>query len=271
VTGSPVGGWSVLHGGASSAMYALELDGAIGRAVLRCYVSIPEVEHEPDLARREAEVLQLLTSSPLPTPELIAVDPDGSVAGVPAVVMSWLPGRALWDARGARPWVEGLAEVLPEIHDVSVVGNDLRNYSPYAQKSYEPPKWATDRRAWERAVEHFHEPPPDLGRSFIHRDFHPGNVLWTRGRVNGVVDWQSGCAGPPSVDIGHCRANLLLDGSGLAELFTVAAEQATGRPYHPWADIACFIGMLDHLRSGPPREAGRRAIDRAISSAVANL
>ena len=45
---------------------------------------------------------------------------------------------------------------------------------------------------------------------FLHRDFHPGNLLWTDERITGVVDWVSACAGPPEEDIGHCRANLAI-------------------------------------------------------------
>lgn len=98
---------------------------------------------------------------------------------------------------------------------------------------------------------------------------HPGNVLWRRGRLTGVVDWQSACIGPPSIDIAHCRANLLGYAPDLADIFTRNAADATGRPFHPWADIAALIGMLDGLRASPPRPVGRRAIEAAIAEAVA--
>ena len=50
--------------------------------------------------------------------------------------------------------------------------------------------------------------PPDDRACFIHRDYHPGNTLWTGGRLTGVVDWIGGSWGPPSVDLGHMRVNL---------------------------------------------------------------
>ncbi|WP_081412680.1 phosphotransferase [Fictibacillus gelatini] len=30
---------------------------------------------------------------------------------------------------------------------------------------------------------------PDARNGFIHRDYHPCNVLWEDGRLTGVVDW----------------------------------------------------------------------------------
>lgn len=270
VTGHPVVEWAVLRGGMSSAMYALELTGDTGPTfVLRCYVRPDLNEEEPDLAQREAAALSTATRIDVTTPELVAIDPAGEVVGVPAVLMTWLPGRVIWDPRSAMPWLTRLAEMLPEIHaaDTTVIG--LGSYFSYEQESYEPPSWATDPHLWDQAIDIFHGPILEDRRCFVHRDFHPGNVLWHRGRVTGVVDWQSACVGPPSIDIAHCRANLLGYAPDLADAYTKLAEQAMGRPFHRWADIATLIGMLDGLRAKPPRPAGRAAIEQALKKAIA--
>jgi len=264
--GAAVAGWSVLRGGMSSAMYSLDMADE-RRLVLRCYVRPELNEEEPDLAPREAAALRAVATVDLPTPELVAVE-RGETIGVPAVLMTWVPGRVVWDPKGPMRWLSTLAGVLPVIHEADTAEAGLGLYFNYEQQSYGPPKWAAKPKVCERAVEVFHGPVLDSGRSFIHRDFHPGNVLWRRGRVTGVVDWQSACIGPPSVDIGHCRANLLGYAPELASTFTRMAETATGRPLHPWADIAALIGMLDGLRSKPPHPAGRQAIERAIEDAV---
>ena len=73
---------------------------------------------------------------------------------------------------------------------------------------------------WERAVEVFLGDVPAHDVGFIHRDFHPGNVLWKRRRLTGIVDWQAASIGPRSVDIGHCRANLMFDDPPRADIFT---------------------------------------------------
>lgn len=125
--------------------------------------------------------------------------------------MTRLPGRVVWDPRSVDRWLRRLAAVLPAVHDAAVGEDDsVGQYFNYEQLSYEPPRWATTPGVWERAVEVFHGPILEDDRAFIHRDYHPGNVLWNRADVAGVVDWQSACVGPPSVDIGHCRANFLL-------------------------------------------------------------
>lgn len=270
VTGREVAEWTVLRGGMSSAMYALELLGDIAPTlVLRCYVRPELNEEEPDLARREAAALRTATGIEVTTPELVAVDAVGGAVGVPAVLMSWLPGQVIWDPKDPMSWLSGLAGLLPVIHAADTTTDGLGSYSSYDQDSYEPPQWAADRDLWERAVDIFHGPILEASRCFVHRDFHPGNVLWHRRRVTGVVDWQSACVGPPSIDISHCRANLLRYAPDLADVYTELAQRAIGRPFHRWADIATLVGMLDGLRAQPPRPAGRAAIERALEQAVA--
>ena len=269
VAGAEVADWTVLRGGTSSAMYVLDLaDGSETRVVLRCYVR-PEVnDEEPELAEREAAALRTVSAIDVPTPELIAVDPAGAEVGIPAVLMTWLPGRVVWDPRNTAPWLSSLASLLPAIHRTETVPPDAGDYANYRQRSYEHPRWATNRSVWEEAVEIFHGPILETDRCFIHRDFHPGNVLWRGRHVSGLVDWQAACSGPPSIDISHCRANLLRHRPELADEYTRIAEAATARTFHPWADIATLIGMLDGLRSRPPRPAGRRAIEAALARAV---
>ena len=270
VTGERVSGWSVLRGGMSSAMYAIELNGSNEASLaLRCYVRPELNEEEPDLAARETAALEVAAIANLPTPELIAVDPAGEAVGVPAVLMTLLPGDVVWDPKGPVRWLRRLAEALPEIHQVEETNPGLGRYFNYEQESYEPPRWASDPSMWERAIEIFHGPILDRDRCFVHRDYHPGNVLWRRGRITGVVDWQSACTGPPSIDIAHCRANLLRYAPDLADVYTRFAEDTTGRPFQRWADIATLIGMLDGLRSTPPRQAGRMGIERALGTAIA--
>lgn len=269
--GVAIDGWAALRGGTSSAMYVLDVAGdARTRFVLRCHVR-PELSDEaPSTVVREAAALRTVASIDLATPELVAQDATGAEAGVPCVLMTWLPGRIVWNAEDPTRWLAGLAGVLPAVHHAGIDDADLGRYARYEQTGYEPPEWATNRRTWERAVEIFHGPVLERERCLVHRDFHPGNVLWRGGGVSGVVDWASACLGPPSVDIGHCRANLLGFAPELVDPYTRQAERETGRPFHPWADIAELIGMLDGLRRHPPPPSGQQAIEGAIAQAVAD-
>jgi hypothetical protein len=141
--------------------------------------------------------------------------------------MSHLPGRVEWWPKAMDQWLGRLAELLPLIHGATLPATDasgaisaaMPTFSPYRQSSYVPPEWARRPGVWERAFEIFHGPAPAAERVFIQRDFHPGNVLWMRGSVSGVVDWQAACLGPPTADVGHCRANLFRYGLEVADRF----------------------------------------------------
>ncbi|GGA54207.1 hypothetical protein GCM10007416_29250 [Kroppenstedtia guangzhouensis] len=70
--------------------------------------------------------------------------------------------------------------------------------------------------------------------AFIHRDFHPANILWEEDRISGVVDWVNAYRGPAEVDVAHCRIKLaLMVGLEAAESFSQAYEQCSGQGYDP--------------------------------------
>ena len=133
---------------------------------------------DPDLtAAREALVLERLAGTPVPAPELIAADAGAATCDVPALLVSRLPGAPF----DGRPPLGPLLAALADIHAVDPAG-----IPPY-RRYYEPerlrvPAWAGDRTVWERAIALAHEQPPALPERFIHRDYHPGNVLWQSGR-----------------------------------------------------------------------------------------
>jgi len=271
--GGPVVSARALHGGMSSAMHLLTAqatDGQRRQAVLRRYVR-PELNaEEPDLAEREARALRAVEAAEVPTPELLAVDPAGAAVGVPAMLMSRLPGRVDWWPSDLDRWLAGLAGVLVRMHAAPLPPPGvLRPFAPYSQASYRPPGWARCPRVWERAVEISRLPPPGLPAVLLHRDFHPGNVLWRRGTVSGVVDWQVACTGPAVADVGHCRVNLLGFGADVADRFTSLWEREAGADYHPWADVVTIIGFLDDLREGWGSE--RPLVADMLARAVAEL
>ena len=190
----------------SSAVHAVDLARG-GELVLRRFVRREWLAEEPDVPYREPAALELLRDRPLPTPRLVGSDPAGAEAGDPAVLMTRLPGTIEWAPADLDGFLRGLAALLPAIH-ATPVGPGLQDYAPYALETSRPPAWTARPAVWERGFALFDEPPPSDERRFIHRDFHPGNVLWSRGAVTGVVDWASASIGSPCADVGHCRFNL---------------------------------------------------------------
>lgn len=245
------------------------LDAAGGQLVLKLYRPDPE---EPDSAWREQRILDLLRETLLPVPRVLAIDRDGSRAGWPALLMTRMRGRKRMHPRAHERWLHQLAALAARIHDLAVDEPDLPRYRLWGfEDDLGRPGWWRDGGAWRAAVEVFHGPMPEETWCFIHRDFHPGNVLWQGDIVSGVVDWLHGCWGPPSADVGHCRLNLWLDNGPMsAQRFLDEYRKLRPGPpaYDRYWDVAAAMSWhLDPERDGE-RFAGRweSFITAAVSS-----
>jgi aminoglycoside phosphotransferase (APT) family kinase protein len=270
--GARVRASQALAGGSSSAVHALTVEAAGGEThelVLRRFVREDWLAEEPDLAEREATALALVGDRGLPTPRLVGVDPDGDAVGVPAVLMTRLAGRVVWQPPDADEFLRRLAEPLPSIHATPVsAGTALPDYQPYPLKMRRPPEWASRPRAWMRAIERLDGPPPSQERAFIHRDYHPGNVLWQNGGVSGVIDWVNASVGCPWADVGHCRVNLASElGQPAVDAFVDLYRAASGRDddYDPYWDIAAAIGGLDEDADEAPSPADESFLAAAVA------
>jgi aminoglycoside phosphotransferase (APT) family kinase protein len=251
-----------LDGGTSSAIHAVDvrtLSGPISRLVLRRFVRADWLAEEPDAPRREAEALEIVRRCRVSTPRLVALDDEGSDAGVPAVLMTRLPGRVDWYPASLEDYLRRLAEALPAIHALRPpLGARIPAYHPYELQLSGPPRCSRRPEIWSRAIEAFEQPPPSSERSLIHRDYHPGNVLWGSGAV-GVVDWVHASIGSPAADAGYCRGNLAgWFGLDAADRFLELYLAVSGRSeYHPYWDIAAVLGGNGDdafLTDGEPEE-----------------
>lgn len=247
-TGSPVVGWDALPGATTAAVHLVRLaDGS--DVVLKHFIWADFLDGHPEAAAREAWALAAVNAH-VPAPDLLAVDPAGEAAGAPAVLMSYLPGEpdaALDPVR--------LAEVAAAIATVEPSACPW-SYRPYFDgHPLFAPAWSSDRAAWEALIDIV----DGVDRSptgFIHRDFHPWNVLSVGSEVTGVVDWLSAGAGPWQIDVSHCRLNLVLLGRAeSADLYVAEYERLTGRSYGPEWDA---LNILDAL----PFYDGEKAVSR---------
>lgn len=257
-----------LRGGWTSTMLRLTGDDG-AQAVLRLMTKDPWRRHAAGLLSREAAVQQQLVRSVIPAPRSIAVDLHGDHAGAPAHLMSWVPGRLCLDS-ATDQILETLAQTLVDVHRFE----PAREARPREYQSWAPPSkrivpaWAQRPTLWSRAFSLLDQPEPGYTGTFLHRDFHLGNVLWSHMRVTAVVDWVETSWGPAGLDVAHTANNLaMLHGTEAATRFTSAYHRLTGDPRgeedHRYWNVMDIVGYLpDPVKVAQPwREHGREISD----------
>ncbi|MEV0981593.1 alpha/beta fold hydrolase [Streptomyces sp. NPDC049915] len=266
--GRTVTGTRVLRGGWSSQMRRLTLDDG-GALVLRSFVKPFYRRHARGLLAREASVLALLAGEDgIPVAEPVAVDAGAEHCDHPSLLMTSLPGRVRVDESGEEELdrrLDLLAAQLVRIHRV-VPAERPRRYEACA--SAERVRTAPGA-LWERAVDVLRREPPPYDGCFLHRDFRPGNVLFSGSgadlRISGVVDWVETSWGPADLDVAHCSTALaLLHGPehGLAfrqRYDAHGGRRLAGGPDHLyWRLLDALAYAPDAARlAGPWRELGR--------------
>lgn len=263
-----------LSGGWSSQMRRLTLDDDT-ELVLRSFVKPFFRHHAPGLLAREASVLALLADTGgVPAPRCVAVDATAEHCEHPSLLMSRLPGRVRVDEDDLERRLDLLAAQLVRIHRV-VPGERPRTYQAWTS----PEKVLGVRGPlWERAVDVIRRDPPPYEGCFLHRDFHPGNVLFSGAgaglRVSGVVDWVETSWGPADLDVAHCSTALaLLHGPEHGLAFRQRYEAHGGRRLADGPDHL-YWRLLDALAycpdaaklAGPWRELGRTELTSEVLS-----
>jgi aminoglycoside phosphotransferase (APT) family kinase protein len=278
---------AVLQGATSTLLHSVdvEINGQARRLVLRRFTNEAWVMREPDVAVREAASVEKAASAGLPAPQLVATDRDGEHCGVPATLVTMLPGNAVLAPTNWNEWLRGLATAAAQIHRVDAAGFRWQYRRYNESETLAVPRWSMKPEAWRKAIEVVQGRAPSYRECFVHRDYHPSNVLWVDGRVSGVVDWVNGCRGPAGIDVAWCRHNLAnLHGVAVADEFLTAYTAAAGRDfqYDPYWDLMSVVELLP----GPPsmyegwRASGfpnitdavmRERVDLYVASVVARI
>lgn len=239
-----------LKGGTSSTLFdlAVQVDGNTLSYVLRFFHKADWLEKEPDLAKHEAESLQFAEQAGFPVPHLIAYDETGEESGMPAVLMTKVPGSVILQPANDERWLEGLAAALAGLHQTKAEGFPYEYFSYNNAFLLEKPTWSKRQNDWMRAFYIVAGSRPEAQNCFIHRDFHPANVLWENGEISAIVDWVNACRGPAGIDVGHCRVNLAqMYGISVANDFLAAYQRHAGSlfTYDPYWDLVSLTDTLD--------------------------
>jgi aminoglycoside phosphotransferase (APT) family kinase protein len=168
--------------------------------------------YDPERLPREAAVLSSLAGTGVRAPECLLVDVEGRRLGAPLLVLSCLPGGAAPPDRWV-PWAGRLVDAMAAVHEVPAVVPaepwllGWRTGTPPASLAAVGDPWL--ERVWPVVEASRSElAGTDGGRlSLVHHDLHPGNTVWWRGQVSGIVDWPMSGEGHAAYD----RAYLRLD------------------------------------------------------------
>ncbi|EGX59241.1 aminoglycoside phosphotransferase [Streptomyces zinciresistens K42] len=302
--GERVLGAEALHGGITAEMRRLTIGtrgGGTRQLVLRSFVAPMFAARAGELLDREARTLALLAGTAVRAPEAVAVDPDAAQCAYPSLLMTCLPGRTVLDDEGLASRMPLLARRLVTIHAVRPAERQ-RTYEAWTTADAVVAPRGAATAAWAAAADVIRRPAPPWQGRFLHRDFHPGNVLFdgpapspaaragtvapghAAPRISGVVDWVETCWGPADLDVAHCSTNLaLLHDPSWGPRFADAYEEAGGvlagtageRLYWRLLDALAFAGDARRV-ARPWQEAGRteltaRAVEARLDAYVGLL
>jgi aminoglycoside phosphotransferase (APT) family kinase protein len=258
-------------GRSSTEMDAVDVRDGAGRTVrlaLRRYVDVVRLSTDPWYRPpQEAQALRIVADAGVPAPRLIADDVEARHGVTPALLETRIGGRPI-QRRPAQfdRYLKEAADVLHAIHAIDQVSMAaLPPYAPYWPPSaLRIPPWSSRPQMWIRALEVLAGLPPRADVGFVHRDYHPGNILVRRGEIAGVVDWLTACRGPRSIDLARMRLNLAADFGLEAASRFLALYRANGSPgweHDPYWDLLDAVDMA-HDSSQPTTRAEAQAWDR---------
>ncbi len=266
-----IGSRSSLHavawmGRSSTEMHAVDIvdvSGQIRRLALRRYVDVDRLVSDPWYRpEQEAEALRILAEVNIPAPRLIAKDVEPRWCDVPTLLETRISGRPLRRRLADfEAYLQEAAELLCHVHAVTPVRiHALPSYAPYEPLPTQPILgWSSRPALWARVHDILRGPAPhDEGR-FIHRDYHPGNILVANSRIAGIVDWPTACRGPRSIDLARMRLNLVGDYDlASADRFLALYRERAGSDFahEPYWDL---VDAIDLLRDEVPPRTRRQA------------
>jgi aminoglycoside phosphotransferase (APT) family kinase protein len=212
-------------------------DNAIWRLGSDLVIRLPRIHWAAGQVEFEARWLpRLAPDLPVPIPEPIAISKPSEEFRYRWAVHRWIPGEGAALDRMDDPttFALALADVVRKLQAASTSGappaqNRARPLAEYdeATRSYiDHASHLIDAAAatevWEEALA---APPHQGGQVWVQGDLE-GNCLVRDGRLCGIVDWGSACAGDPSVDIQVVWSQLFTEDSRRAFLEALQVDDA---------------------------------------------
>lgn len=200
-------------------------------------VRLPRISWATGQIDREATWLpRLAPHLPIAVPEPVAVGAPGDGYPYRWAVHRWIPGDGASLALVDDPvaFALDLARVVAGLQAVPTEGapaprnraRPLRDYDEATRRAIDSASHLIDGAAatavWEEALA---APPWDGAPLWVHGDLE-GNCLVRDGRLCGLVDWGSACAGDPAVDVQVVWSPLFTEESRRSFLTSLQVDDA---------------------------------------------
>jgi len=213
-------------------------DNAIWRVGADLVVRLPRIHWATEQVEREATWLpRLAPYLPVAVPEPVAIGEPGLGYPYRWALHRWLPGvgAVLSEMDDPVRFALDLADVVRALGTVPTDGapaasnraRPLSEYNDSALRAIESARHLIDaeraRAVWEEALA---APSHQGDPAWVHGDIE-GNCLLRGGRLSGIVDWGSACAGDPAVDVQVVWSPLFTDESRQVFLDALGVEDAT--------------------------------------------
>jgi aminoglycoside phosphotransferase (APT) family kinase protein len=212
-----------LAGGVSAQVSALQVrwpGGDLERLVVREYGE-RDLRADPDVARREFELLRVLTLAELPVPRPRYMGPG-------RLVLDFIDGAPEFQPADVSGFVRQLATFLARLHTLPTAQlSFLPVLTAFGPRAEAPDDSLSETRIRDALKQS--RPPPVNRAAVLHGDFWPGNVLWTGDHLTAVIDWEDASLGDPLADVANARLELLFFlGPGAMHAFTDEYGRHTG-------------------------------------------
>lgn len=217
-------GLAAMEGGHAGLTMGVRLERADG-TVLGDYVlrlAPPGVRRQGNTdVFRQAPLLRALHLAGLPVPDVPFAEAGEATLGTPFIMMERLRGRTffIWepdavfdraDAAVGPLWVQA-ADALADLHGFDwesglpdweaprPLAEEVMRWGKVLAKSPEPGWIERGEQLRDRLLATL--PATDF-TGLVHGDFQPGNVLFERGQLTGIVDWELAHIGDQLLDLG---------------------------------------------------------------------
>jgi len=198
-----------LVGGVSASVQRIDLelsDGKTANIVVRTH----SATHSGLCAEIECQLLTALHNNGIPVALPLFVDTSRSIQANPYLVMEYIEGSSVISPEEEYTNTETMAGMLAKIHSASIASlpslpmriDPLLELFDYLPVGTESNKLKNHLESMSNTA--YTETP-----KLLHGDFWPENLLWHKGRIAAVLDWEDAAFGDPLSDVACCRLELL--------------------------------------------------------------